>query len=206
MERLVKRKEGLAAEYARFSSNLVSITETSEEVFALDTNDVPLLNEGIGATAKHISTSRALLEDEGRAWDEGVLEDFKGVRDGLVSLREMFERWERGARDTIPACEKRILANEGRLAGVRAKGDAAKPGEAEKIENAIVNVSLPFHSLVLFSLSWPPLIRGIRTNSPSRPNMHAASLSRNACAMRFVFSTRGLGGSGGCIRSGRARG
>ena len=62
-ERLCKRKEALAGEYGRFSLNLTSLTETSADTYAIDTNDVPLLNEGINGTAKHISTSQSLMED-----------------------------------------------------------------------------------------------------------------------------------------------
>ncbi|KAL1589946.1 hypothetical protein WHR41_01126 [Cladosporium halotolerans] len=139
VERLCKRKEAIAAEYGRFGMNLTSITETTNDAFAIDQNDVPLLNEGIKATAKHLGTSQSLLEDEGRAWDEGVLEDLKSVRDGLVSLRDLFDRKDRLARDNIPQLEKRILQSENKLQGIKAKGDAAKPGEAEKVENSIVN-------------------------------------------------------------------
>jgi sorting nexin-8 len=141
VERLCKRKEALAAEYGRFGANLTSITQTTSDAFAIDTNDVPLLNEGVKATAKHLSTSQGLLEDESRAWDEGVLEDLKGLRDGMVALRDLFDRRDRLARDNIPQLEKRIYASENKLSGIKAKGDAAKPGEAEKVEKAIVNVS-----------------------------------------------------------------
>lgn len=142
VERLCKRKEAIAAEYGRFGMNLTSITETTNDAFAIDTNDVPLLNEGVKATAKHLRTSQGLLEDESRAWDEGVLEDLKSVRDGMVALRDMFDRRDRLARDNIPQLEKRIYQSENKLSGIKAKGDAAKPGEAEKVENSIVNVSL----------------------------------------------------------------
>ena len=142
VERLCKRKEAIAAEYGRFGMNLTSITETTNDAFAIDTNDVPLLNEGVKATAKHLKTSQNLLEDESRAWDEGVLEDLKSVRDGMVALRDMFDRRDRLARDNIPQLEKRIYQSENKLSGIKAKGDAAKPGEAEKVENSIVNVSV----------------------------------------------------------------
>ncbi|KAK0893541.1 Sorting nexin mvp1 [Friedmanniomyces endolithicus] len=137
-ERLCKRKEALAAEYGRFGTNLTALTEVSADTYAIDANDVPLLNEGLQSTAKHVSTSQALLDDESRAWDEGLLEDLKGLRDALVSMREMFERRERGARDTIQALERRIEGNERKLVGVKGKGDAAKAGEAEKVEGLIV--------------------------------------------------------------------
>ena len=141
VERLCKRKEAIAAEYSRMNLNLTTLTETSNETYAMDQNDVPLLNEGIKGTAKHIDTSQALLEDEARAWDGGFLEDVKTMRDILVSMRDMFDRRDRFARDNIPQLERRIQQNEQRLQTIKAKGGAAKPGEAEKVETAIANVS-----------------------------------------------------------------
>ena len=94
-------------------------------------------------TAKHLVTSQALLEDEARAWDEGLLEDLKSMRDAMVSMRDMFDRRDRLSKDNIPALEKRIMQNESKLAGIKAKGDAAKAGEAEKVEGAITSVTLP---------------------------------------------------------------
>lgn len=141
VERLCKRKEAIATEYGRFSTSLTEITELSADAYAIEVNDVPLLNEGVKSTAKHVERSKALLVDESRAWDEGFLEDIKAMRDSLVSMRDMFDRRDKYARDNIPALERRIQANEQKLQNVKAKGDAAKPGEAEKVENAIVNVS-----------------------------------------------------------------
>lgn len=152
-ERLIKRKEAIAGEYGRFKLNLQSITETSADTYAIDTNDVPLLNEGINCTAKHIGISENLLVDESRAWDEGLLEDLKTMRDSLVSMRDMFDRRDRFARDNIPQLEQRIARNEQKLQGIKAKGDAAKPGEAEKVETSIINVRpsyFPFLSICPF--------------------------------------------------------
>ena len=50
---------------------------------------------------------------------------------------------ERLDRDNIPALEKRIRANEEKLKTIRAKPDGLiKPGEAEKVEDAILKVCL----------------------------------------------------------------
>jgi len=143
MERLAKRNQGIAADYLRFSQALMTVTETSQSTYATDTNDVPLLNEGISSTAKHLTTSQSLLEDEARAWDEGVLEDFKKQRDTLVSVRDMFDRRDRYAKDNIPYLERRIESNENKLAGLMGipEGTAAKPGEQEKLEQAVRAVS-----------------------------------------------------------------
>ncbi|KAF1938490.1 hypothetical protein EJ02DRAFT_21214 [Clathrospora elynae] len=138
MERLTRRNEGMAAEYLRFSSALSGLTETSQETYAVDTNDVPLLNEGLNATARHLDQSKQLLEDEARGWEHGVLEDLKRQRDTLVSVRDMFDRRDKYAKDNIPYLEKRIASNETKLQNIRNKPqDQIKPGEAEKVEDAI---------------------------------------------------------------------
>ena len=144
MERLSKRNQGLAADYQRFSQALLALTESSSATYATDTNDVPLLNEGIGSTAKHLTTSQSLLEDESHAWDQGVLEDLKKQRDILVSVRDMFDRRDRYAKDNIPYLERRIESNENKLAGLmgRPQGAAVKPGEQEKLEQAVRAVSI----------------------------------------------------------------
>ena len=140
LERLAKRNLGVATDYLRFSQALMNVTETSQSTYATDTNDVPLLNEGISSTAKHLTTSQSLLEDEAKAWDEGVLEDFKKQRDTLVSVRDMFDRQERYAKDNIPQLERRIETNENKLAGLMA-GVGGKPGEQEKLEQAVKTAS-----------------------------------------------------------------
>ncbi|BCS19778.1 sorting nexin Mvp1 [Aspergillus puulaauensis] len=138
LERLAKRNEGLAADHLRFSLALQSLTEMTRDTYAVDTNDVPLLNEGIKATARHLSASQSLLEDEARAWEDGMLEDLKRQRDNLVSMREMFDRRDRYARNNIPQLERRIETNERRLQDLRAKPQGTvKPGDIEKVEESI---------------------------------------------------------------------
>ncbi|KAF2681505.1 hypothetical protein K458DRAFT_309600 [Lentithecium fluviatile CBS 122367] len=138
MERLTKRNEGMAAENLRFATALQGLTETSKDAYACDTNDVPLLNEGLMSTAKHLEQSRALLEDEAKGWEEGVLEDLKRQRDTLVSVRDMFDRRDKFAKDNIPHLERRIASNEQKLQTIRSKPpEMIKPGEAEKVEDAI---------------------------------------------------------------------
>ena len=146
LERLTKRNQGVAADHLRFSQALTNLVEASESTYATDTNDVPLLNEGINATARHLSVCQDLLEDEARAWDQGVLEDFKKQRDTLVSMRDVFDRRDRYARDNIRQLERRIEANENKLRNILT-GTGGKPGEQEKLEQAVRAVRLyPFPS------------------------------------------------------------
>ncbi|KAJ5718397.1 hypothetical protein N7488_004043 [Penicillium malachiteum] len=138
LERLAKRNDGLAADHLRFSLALQSLTEVTKDTYSIDTNDVPSLNVGITATARHLSASQSLLEDEARAWSEGVLEDLKRQRDCLVSVREMFDRRDRYARNNIPQLERRIETNERKLQDLRARpSGTGKPGDVEKVEDSI---------------------------------------------------------------------
>ncbi|KAL9000277.1 MAG: hypothetical protein Q9169_000994 [Polycauliona sp. 2 TL-2023] len=139
LERLMKRNQGIALDNLRFSQALTDLTEFSPSTYAIDTNDVPLLNEGITSTAKHLATAHTLLEEEARVWDGGVLEDFKKQRDTLVGVRDMFDRRDRYAKDNIPYLERRIESNEQKLAGLmnRPSNAPVKPGEQEKLEQAV---------------------------------------------------------------------
>ncbi|KAK5655321.1 hypothetical protein OQA88_5888 [Cercophora sp. LCS_1] len=139
VDRLVKRSEGVAADHARIGLSLMSLAEVSADTYATDTNDVPLLNDGLQAMTKHLRTAQSLMEDESRAWDAGVLEDLKRQRDALVSLRDLFDRRERLDKDNIPFLERRIATNETKLANLRAKPEGmVKPGEIEKVVEAII--------------------------------------------------------------------
>lgn len=145
MDRLVKRSEGVAADHARVALTLTSLTEASTDTYATDTNEIPLLNDGLQAMSRHLRTAQGLLEDEARAWDEGVLEDLKRQRDALVSLRDLFDRRERLDKDNIPQLERRIATNETRLAALRTKPEGmVKPGEMEKVVEAIIKVRSRF--------------------------------------------------------------
>lgn len=189
MDRLVKRSEGVAADHARIALSLTSLTEVTADTYATDTNEVPLVNDGLIAMSKHLRTSQTLMEDEARAWDEGVLEDLKRQRDALVSVRDLFDRRERLDRDNIPALERRIDNNETKLANLRAKPDGLiKPGEIERVVEAIIKVSFRMLPPVSF-FSPAPRLRQIltrghrnRTRSPSSTSTTAPSSSRSASA------------------------
>lgn len=144
MDRLVKRQEGIAADHGRIAALLGSLSGTSADTYATDTNEVPLLNDGLGAMGKHLRTCQTLVEDESRGWDAGVLEDLKQQRDALVSARDMFDRRERLDKDNIPTLERRIQNSETRLATLRSKPEGAvKAGEIERVAESIIKVRWP---------------------------------------------------------------
>lgn len=197
LDRLAKWNKGLAADHLRFSLALQSLTEMTKDTYAIDTNDVPLVNEGIKATASHLSASQSLLEDEARAWEDGMLEDLKRQRDNLVSVLEMFDRRDRYARNNIPQLEKRIETSERKLQDLRSRPQGnVKPGEIEKVEESIFKVrTMP--------IRWRRCADVFgRTRNRSYSSMHAVYLSRSASETSWSTSSRPSITSAGCIRIG----
>lgn len=137
VERLERRQEGVAADYARFASALSSLTDASPATYAVDTSDIPQLNDGLFAVAGAVTHSRQLHIDEAQAWDAGVLEDLKRQRDTLVSMRELFDRYDRLSVTTVPTLTRRIDANMRRIELLDANPDLAKPGEPQKLLDAV---------------------------------------------------------------------
>lgn len=183
----------------------MTLIEASENTYAIDTSDVPSLNQGISSTAKHLMTSQNLLEDESRAWDEGVLEDFKKQRDALVSVRDMFDRRDRYAKNNIPQLERRIETNEHKLANLMARPEGApvKSGEQEKLEQAVRAVSFFCRRRVYISSAVMNAKYVInRISSRSWINMRAECLSKNASAMNWASSNNPNITSAGSIKSG----
>lgn len=188
LERLTKHNLGLSGEYNRLSIALHGLAECSADTYAIDTNEVPLLNDGLKATSKHLSTHQSLLEDEARAWDLGMLEDLKRQRDGLVSMRDMFDRRDKYAKDNIPYLERRIVQNENKLSGIRARPEhQVKPGEAEKVEDSIVKVR-PAVSLISLESNIDKLTMTFRTSNRSSANTPVVCSSRNVLGTRLYIS------------------
>jgi len=123
VERLGKRQEGLAGELGRFAVALDGLTDVSEATYAVDTGDVEGLNEGLRCVGKFLGNAMGLMVDEAKGWEEGVLEDMKRQRDGIVAMREMFERRERMSGDAVASMEKRIAAAEKKIKIIRARPD-----------------------------------------------------------------------------------
>lgn len=199
---MTKRNLGVAADHLRFSHALTALTEHSESTYAVDTNDVPLLNEGIKSTAKHLGVCQSLLEDEAHAWDDGMLEDLKKQRDTLVSVRDMFERQDRYAKDNIPQLERRIQSNENKLAGLmgRPEGAPVKPGEQEKLEQAVRAVSGASSSTADAIADFD------RTNNRLWTSTLAESSSRSVSVMSLSSSSNRSTMSVGCIKIGARNG
>ncbi|BFZ64343.1 Sorting nexin mvp1 [Saitoella coloradoensis] len=138
LERLARRQEGFAMDLFRVSLSLGALVDDSSASICPTHNcqACPTTNRGLSLVSKHLQHAQGLLEDESRAWDDGVLEDLKRQRDKVVGMREMFERWEKGSGDDVAKLEKRIRTSEAKIAVLRLK--EGKEGEITKLEQGIV--------------------------------------------------------------------
>lgn len=130
VERMSKRQEGFASELSRFATALDSLTDVSEATYAVDTGDIPGLNEGLHCVERFLGNAQGLMVDEAKGWEEGLLEDLKRQRDGIVAMREMFDRRERMSGDQVPQLEKRITSAEKKIEFIKAKPDPSLNGSA----------------------------------------------------------------------------
>ncbi|ODQ55147.1 hypothetical protein SAICODRAFT_17546 [Saitoella complicata NRRL Y-17804] len=138
LERLARRQEGFAMDLFRVSLSLGALVDDSSASICPTPNcqACPTTNTGLSLVSKHLQHAQGLLEDESRAWDDGVLEDLKRQRDKVVGMREMFERWEKGSGDDVAKLEKRIRTSEGKIANLRLK--EGKEGEITKLGQGII--------------------------------------------------------------------
>lgn len=142
VERLEKRNEGIAYDLNRFARLVRSQTDVTPRAYHLRPVEVAGLNRGLMSVADQIEHCGRHLLDEGRHWDDGVLEDLKFHRDCLISLSELFDRRAKLDNDNIPQLEKRVQANEHKLGSLKSKpSEQFRAGEIEKLEEAIMKVS-----------------------------------------------------------------
>ncbi|KAK9328578.1 hypothetical protein V1520DRAFT_371114 [Lipomyces starkeyi] len=136
IDRMEKRQESVAVDHQRFATSLNTLQDVTQKTYSVDTNDLSLINDGIKNVSKYLNNAQALLEDESRGWEIGVLEDFKRHRDTLISIKELFDRQEKLDVNTIPFLERRISNNESRLTSMRGRPDF-KQSDVDRMQISI---------------------------------------------------------------------
>ncbi|KTW29928.1 uncharacterized protein T551_01872 [Pneumocystis jirovecii RU7] len=121
VERLLKYQEG--SFIILFSLILINIESATEMMlFSLLINDfISHINQGISVVSKHFLTAQELLEEEAKVLNEEILEDLKCQRDGLIAIKNMFDRKDRLDIDNISFLEKRVDNNLDKLSSLNVK-------------------------------------------------------------------------------------
>lgn len=131
-DRMAKRQEAMAGDYERMSRSLNEFQSYLPKIYYEQVDDVPVLSEGVRAAAKYASNASALQQDEAQAHDVGLLEELKQLRGFVLSMREVFARYEKFGGDRIPELERRIEAAKQKLG----KPDL-RPADISKLNDAI---------------------------------------------------------------------
>lgn len=136
-ERLTKRHEAISTDLMRFSLSINTFCEQeSGDYDNLGKENGPAMINGLKAVSKYHTRSQQVTEDECRDTEDGLLEDLKRHRDTLNAMNEMFLRYQKYSGDNIPALERKIAINKGKLSSLEAKPDANDSDKA-KLTTAI---------------------------------------------------------------------
>lgn len=126
-DRISKRNSAMAQDLAYVSNVLLALNQTVPLLYGSGNNnpdhfadtetegDLPLIQSNIKNFSVYMQKSGSILLDEGSSLEMGLVEDVKTLRDTVISVLEIFSRYERFGGDTIPFLERRIKANETKI-------------------------------------------------------------------------------------------
>lgn len=153
-DRISKRNMAMAQDLNLTSNVLMALNQTVPLLYQSGGNgsgsfgdveiegDLPVIQENLKNFAAYMNKSSSCLLDEGSSLEMGLVEDVKVLRDTVVSVLELFSRFERYGGDTVPLLERRIKVNETKISNSAAlansQGNAnIKAAEREKMMKAI---------------------------------------------------------------------
>jgi len=119
MERLVKRNEGAANDYIRYSMTLSALAENEKVCHEQECVNCPQIARGFESISTHMQTASSIMENQYSVSNDGVMESLKRQRDLLVSMKELFERRDRFDGNQIDMLQKRKASNQAKLNNVR---------------------------------------------------------------------------------------
>ncbi len=137
IERLEKRQQAIAADYARFSLALNAYPEDSNIIYSNDLTDVSQINTGITSFSKHLIKSKEQMESQSNIFNTKTLEDFKTYTDYINALKNLFDRLLIFGKNDISKLEENIKSANLNL-NVLSKRPDVKGSELEKLKQQIV--------------------------------------------------------------------
>ncbi|KAH8549013.1 hypothetical protein BGW37DRAFT_430008, partial [Umbelopsis sp. PMI_123] len=138
VERMIKRTEAQAGDYARYSSSIRSLVEVSHVCYQDDCEQCFQVAQGCQAVSIHIMKASTIMEDKASIVIEttnGILENLKRHRDLLVSFKELLERKDKLAVNQIDVLNKRININQTKVNQHR--GVPGLENEVERLDQSL---------------------------------------------------------------------
>lgn len=135
MERMIRRMNGQAADFSRYSIALNSLAEAELRYHAGECVNCQYVVRGYETVAKHMQSQSNILESQVGNATDGVLENLKRFRDLIVSFRDLEERRRKLSSNQKEAITKRISSNRAKLH--QNKGIPGLESEVERLEEII---------------------------------------------------------------------
>jgi len=132
-ETLITRNKSCSNDYKRISMALGRLSGYPSLCSVPGTDGV---SPSLSSTSKTFLKTTGILDDESRAWDQGILQDLKMERDSITSLRQVFERRDKLV-DKTPGLEKSIDILVKKIAFIKERKDPPREGEIETLEQQI---------------------------------------------------------------------
>ncbi|CAG8542865.1 7661_t:CDS:10 [Paraglomus occultum] len=120
LERMARRREGLASDLSRYSMTLNALVENERTCYIDDCYPCTQVTYGMEQVSSHLQRASILLEEEASMLLENVLEGLKRHRD----LLEVLERKDRLSVDNTETLNDRIAANQAKLSTEPGKENA----------------------------------------------------------------------------------
>ncbi|ODV89114.1 hypothetical protein CANCADRAFT_45577 [Tortispora caseinolytica NRRL Y-17796] len=122
LDRINTRKMHIGIDHHHIASRLRYIASSNQQLYCISTSEtgqdggeLERIADGLISTAKVLDGFQSISVDESGAWDIGVLEDLKRIKDNLLAVAEMFQRFDKAIANNIPQLERRVESNENRL-------------------------------------------------------------------------------------------
>ncbi|CAE7158162.1 unnamed protein product [Rhizoctonia solani] len=159
VERMIKRREGAAADFTRLTMTLNSLTEHNTSCSLRgESDDCDLcagVRTGLGRVAIRTGGLGEELDARSRALNSTLLEAVKSQRDLYVAFQALFVRHDRIGADSVDKLKKRVetagakhLVIVSSLEGLQGPAKTKAQEEGEKLRSAIEKDQHQIHALL----------------------------------------------------------
>jgi len=137
-DRLVKRREGTAADFSRLAVTMKALNEVNASCWRGDACELcGGVREGIERVSGHLQDASDVTERRAMELMYNGLEALKSQRDLMVATRDWFIRHDRQSIDQVEKLRKRVETNSGKLEQARGAQKDGWQAEVDKFAGLI---------------------------------------------------------------------
>ncbi|KAF9988229.1 sorting nexin, partial [Modicella reniformis] len=126
LDRVQKRTEASAADFARYSLALNALADCDKKCHIDECYSCGQLSDGYRKISSHFTQTSQLLDEQARVSQREMIEGLKRHRDLLVSVQELMQRRDLSREGSIAEMmKKRIVSNEAKLKALKTSAETA---------------------------------------------------------------------------------